>query len=126
MGNLGKLVIASFLLFFSAFSNASDVERLKVLGVNPQSNQAVIKFDDNKMQVLNAGDAIRGTEATLIQVLPDKIIASQPSLDNSGAQDLLWIYRIKDTTSFSKVERFEKRPPPKNEVAQPMSKELSK
>lgn len=102
-------IVICLLGFSSAW--AADLNRLKVMGVNPTSGQAVIRFDDGKMNVVKVGDTIADTGAVLTQVLPDKLVASQPSEKDSSINDVLWIYRIKNPADFSSVERFEKTQP---------------
>lgn len=122
MGKSIWMFVVSLLLCYSSFSSAVDIERIKVMGVNPHAGQAVIKFEDNKMQVVNVGDVIGDTEALLIQVLPDKLICNQPSSNNKSISDELWIYRVKGATEFSKIERFEKTQSLNEQINQPTTK----
>lgn len=107
-----KQVIATMLLaVLSSAAAAESLEGYTVMALSPLDERAVIKLPDNKMQVLKPGDAIDGTQATVEQVLTDRLVLEETITLESGGEGIetVWFYKAVD--GRSRVERLRRQPP---------------
>ena len=70
----------AFLLFSPGLGKAEDaLARLAVLALAPVAGQAVVQGPDGSLQLVRLDDQLQGTNATLVQVLPDKLVLEERS-----------------------------------------------
>ena len=65
------------------------LDSLSIMALGALDGRAVIKTPDNKMQVLKLGDVIPGTQATVSQILADKLIVDD--VVETGLHQTVWI-----------------------------------
>jgi hypothetical protein len=65
------------------------LKSLSILALGALDGRAVIKTPDNKMHVLKLGDVIPGTQATVSQILADKLVVED--VVETGLQQTVWI-----------------------------------
>ena len=105
--------IIGALAFVSAI-DAATLEELNVMALGPLDGRAVVKSADGKMQVLKIGDTIPGTQATVKQVLTDRLVVEE-TIDKDGrtVKQTVWIYKPTKPGGKSRVQRLDREGPPR-------------
>jgi len=88
------------------------LEDFSVMASGPLDGRAVVKSADGKMTVLKVGDKLPGTEATLIQVLADKLVVEE-SVGKPGkpkVKQTAWLIKGGKSAPGS-VQRFDSQGP---------------
>src|SRR5437773_8664148 len=69
--------------------------RLTVLALAPVEGHAVVQGPDGTLHLVRLGDQLQGTSATLVQVLPDKLVLEERSTDagHGPVKLLVWLYK---------------------------------
>ncbi|MEJ2066268.1 MAG: hypothetical protein P8X74_23820, partial [Reinekea sp.] len=92
--------------------------------------RAVVKTAQGELQTLKIGNIVQGTDATLIDVLDDRLVFEEISTKPSGlkVKNTVWVYKFKD--GVSKVQVLNHLPPKLKEYSvsktYSMNKEYSK
>ena len=95
-----------------AYADAK-LEDFSVMASGPLDGRAVVKSADGKMTVLKVGDKLPGTEATLIQVLADKLVVEE-SVGKTGkpkVKQTAWLLKAAKPGARSTVQRFDSQGP---------------
>ena len=105
---------------FIAPLHASDLDQVSVMALGPLDGRAVIRGADGKLTVLKLGDIISGTNARVIQVLPDRLVLEDriAKADSEPVLETVWLYKA-DTSGRSEEKRFSLDPPPQPTVEVP-------
>lgn len=100
-------------LLVSSLAHAdARLEDFSVMASGPLDGRAVVKSADGKMTVLKVGDKLPGTEATLIQVLADKLVVEE-MVGKPGkpkVQQTAWLLKGGKSAPGS-VQRFDSQGP---------------
>jgi len=70
-------------------SGADPFDSLSIMALGALDGRAVVKTADNKMHVLKLGDVIPGTQATVSQILGDKLVVED--VVENGLKQTVWI-----------------------------------
>lgn len=100
-GKVHSRILAVLLMISTAAWAGQGVENIVIVALSPLDKSAVVRLPDQGMQVLKPGDAIRGTELSLTQVLTDKLVLEE-SADVTGASRVIWLHKA--VNGFSAVE----------------------
>ncbi|MDX1430941.1 MAG: type II secretion system protein N [Gammaproteobacteria bacterium] len=94
-------------------ASASDLSRFSVLALGPLDGRAVVKSPGGKLEVLRLGDRLEGTQATLVQVLPDRAVLEDVLVvaDRAPVRELVWMYKA-GADGRSVIQRLSPTPPP--------------
>jgi hypothetical protein len=104
----------AFLLLSPGLGQAEDVlARLTVLALAPLAGQAVVQGPDGSLQLVRLDDQLPGTSATLIQVLPDKLVLEErsPGTGQGPVQRLVWLYKAAQDGGPSRLVRLQREVP---------------
>lgn len=94
-----NIVFFSLMLCCGAVAEEGALEDVAVMALSPIDSQAVIKLPDAKMQVLKVGEKIQGINATLVQVLGDRLVFEKAPTKAGGAVEVVWLYRAEQGVS---------------------------
>ena len=89
----------------------STLEYHPVVALDPQQGLAVVKTDSGNLEVIAAGDPYPGSDLVVTHVLADKLVAEEVIDGGNRVPRQIWIYKVKDTESSSRVERLLLKPP---------------
>ena len=113
-------LIAGNGITFAAEGSAFD--GMTVMALGPVDGRAVLKLPSGKMKVLKVGDVVPGTNATVQQVLPDRLVvvdrierAGEPTINQS-----VWIYKATKAGATSRVQRLDTEGPSKPLIQVPI------
>lgn len=109
-----------------AYADAK-LEDFSVMASGPLDGRAVVKSADGKMHVLNIGDKLPGTQATLIQVLADKLVVEE-TVGKEGqpkVKQTAWIIKAAKPGAPAVVQRFDTQGPAPVQRAVTVMKPLS-
>jgi len=67
----------------------AQLDSISIMALGPLEARAVIKTPDNKMHVLKLGSVIPGTQATVTQILGDKLVVDD--VVDGGQKQTVWI-----------------------------------
>lgn len=81
--------------------STSILSRLSVIALAPLDGQAVVKLPGGAMRIVRQSEPIPEIRATVVQVLPDRLLVSQRSA--TAGEELAWIYRAPAQGGFSRV-----------------------
>jgi hypothetical protein len=116
-----QTVAFTLILLFPLLTVTSGVEaepplsRLAVIALAPLDGQAVVKLPSGTMHLVRQGERIPGTNAKVVQVLPDRLMVSHA--DPTAGETLAWIYQAPAQGGFSRV-MFLRHPTPHPEREQ--------
>lgn len=103
------------------------LEDLSIMATGPLDSRAVVKSGDGKMHVLKVGDTLPGTQATLIQVLADKLVVEE-SVGKEGqpkVKQTAWLLKAAKAGVPGTVQRFDSEGPAPVQHAVTVMKPLS-
>jgi hypothetical protein len=104
-GRKAMTLIFGLLLSLLAAPVGSESEqalsRLAVIALAPLDGQAVVKLPSGTMCIVQQGEPIPGTHATVVQVLPDRLMVSYHT--PASGDEVAWIYRLPAQSDFSRV-----------------------
>jgi len=84
------IVVAGLMPMLSAVAAAEDAfDSISIMALGALDGRAVVKTADNKMHVLKLGDVIPGTQATVSQILGDKLVVED--VVENGLKQTVWI-----------------------------------
>jgi len=92
----------------------SKLEDFSIMAVGPLDGRAVVKSPDGKLQVMKLGDTLPGTQAKLLQVLPDKLVV-EDTVGKEGqpaVKQTAWIIKSNKPGEKTQVQRFDSQGPP--------------
>ena len=72
-----------FFVLMATVVYGRNLESLTVMALAPLDGRTGVKTADGKMQVLKIGDTIPGTQATVKQVLTDRLVVEE-AIDKDG------------------------------------------
>jgi hypothetical protein len=81
-----------------------ELDTVAVLALSQGDNRAVLGLPDKQMVVVKSGDPVPRTRAVLTQVLGDKLVLDEKSVDGRRHQ-LVWMYKGQGATP-GRIERF--------------------
>jgi hypothetical protein len=113
----------AFILLSPGPGKAEDaLARLTVLALAPVAGQAVVQGPDGSLQLVRLDDQLQGTSATLIQVLPDKLVLEErsPGTGQGPAQRLVWLYKAAQDGGSSRLVRLQREVPASERPAVPL------
>jgi hypothetical protein len=93
-----------------AMAEPTKLESITVMAVGPSDGRAVVTLPDGKMQVLKVGDTVPGTQAIVIQVLPDKLVVEE-TIEKAGSapvKQMVWIYKPGKPGEKSRIQRLDR------------------
>ncbi|MDD2893355.1 MAG: hypothetical protein PHF20_05440 [Halothiobacillaceae bacterium] len=89
------------------------MENFSIMALGALDGRAVVKSVDGKMHVLKVGDTLPGTQATVLQVLADKLVVEE-SVGKEGqpkVKQTAWIFKSDKPGGVSAVQRFDTQGP---------------
>lgn len=106
--------LALLCLCFSPLAYAdAKLEDFSVMALGALDGRAVVKSADGKMHVLTVGDALPGTQATVLQVLADKLVVEE-SVGKEGqpkVKQTAWMLKAAKPGQAGAVQRFDTQGP---------------
>lgn len=84
------------------------LSRLAVIALAPLDCQAVVKLPRGTMHIVRQGEPIPETDATVVQVLPDRLMVSHRT--PASGEELAWIYQAPEG-GFSHVMYLRRHAP---------------
>jgi len=106
--------LALLCLCFSPLAYAdAKLEDFSVMALGSLDGRAVVKSADGKMHVLTVGDALPGTQATVLQVLADKLVVEE-SVGKEGqpkVKQTAWMLKAAKPGQAGAVQRFDTQGP---------------
>ena len=101
-------------LLLSTLAHAdTKLEDFSVMATGPLDGRAVVKSADGKMLVLKVGDTLPGTQATVLQVLADKLVVEE-SVGKEGqpkVKQTAWMLKASKPGEATSVQRFDTQGP---------------
>ncbi len=78
-----------------------------VLALNVHDGRAVIKSAQGDMQVMQVGDVVQSTEATLVNIMNDRLVFEEIITRPSGlkAKETHWVYKAENGVSRVQILR---------------------
>ena len=122
-------VTFTVLVFFSVFfgqgvaaKETITLEQLTVMALGPLDGRAVVKLPNGKMKVLKIGETIPGTQATVQQVLSDKLVVEEiiKKKGSPPVKQTVWIHKASKPGAPSRVQRLDRQRSAKTMRVQPM------
>lgn len=113
----------AFILLYPGPGQAEDpLARLTVLALAPAAGQAVVQGPDGSLHLVRLEDQLQGTNATLVQVLPDKLVLEErsPGTGQGPVQRLVWLYKAAQDGGPSRLVRFQGAVPASQRSTVPM------
>ncbi|MCG7963062.1 MAG: hypothetical protein N0E54_10220 [Candidatus Thiodiazotropha taylori] len=107
--NVGVLYL---LLIVSGHATAAELEDFSVLILGPMDGKAVLRLPDGKMQVVGNGQSLPGTQATVKQILKDRLVVEDLQAGDPPSVQTVWIYKAASPSEKSRVKRLQKTHPP--------------
>jgi hypothetical protein len=89
-------------------STVDGLERILILALGALEGRGVIRTPDDKMHVVKLGSVIPSTQATVIQILSDKLVVEDLE---GGTPQTVWISKSGADGSVA-VQRLQKVAPP--------------
>lgn len=111
MKKLLKIGLLCSLLLVCGQGIAAALEDFSVLILGPLDGRAVIKLPDGKMQVVGTGQTLPGTQATVKQILSDRLVVEDLLEGDPPAAQTVWLYKAANPGEKSRVQRLHKTPP---------------
>jgi hypothetical protein len=108
------MLACAIILVYPGLGQAEDpLARLTVLALVPVAGQAVVQGPDGSLRLVRLDDQLQGTNATLIQVLPDKLVLEErsPGTGQGSVQRLVWLYRAAQDGGPSRLVRLQHQVP---------------
>ena len=102
------------LSFLPALSQTEDtLGELSVLAIAPLTGQAVVKGSDGRLHRVQRGDKLPGTTATLMQVLPDRLVLEEHVLtpNQMKKKQLAWLFKATWESGNSRLVRLQRNAP---------------
>jgi len=99
-----------FTLLCPVLGQAEDpLAKLLVLALAPLEGRAVVQGPDGTMALVRPGDQLQGSSATLVQVLPDKLVLEEHSTSAGQApvKRLVWLYKAPREGGPSRLLRLQ-------------------
>ena len=88
------------------------LEHVNVVALAPFEERAVVTLPDGSMHVVGRGDMLPGTAATVLQVLPDKLVLEEPTGNKAeSGKHLVWLHKRPQADGGSRVQRIYRKPP---------------
>jgi hypothetical protein len=109
--NAGRFVVVAVLAALARPVFAADLDDYRVMALSPIDERAVVQSPDNRMTVVEPGDSIEGTRATVKQVLTDRLVLEEKVTRESGMEDIETVWVYKAAGGESKVQRLRRQPP---------------
>lgn len=81
--------------------SAQVLSRLAVIALAPLDRQAVVKLPGGTMHLVRQGERIPETGATVVQVLPDRLVVAHRT--PASGEEWAWIYQAPAQGGFSRV-----------------------
>jgi hypothetical protein len=104
-GRITSMLTLGLLLSLLAAPVGSEAEsswsRLRVIALAPLDGQAVVQLPRGTLHLVRQGEFIPGTDATVVQVLPDRLVVSHHTAASGEAW--AWIYQAPAQGGFSRV-----------------------
>ena len=113
----------AFILLYPGLGKAEEpLARLTVLALAPVTGQAVVQGPDGSLHLVRLGDQLQGTNAMLVQVLPDKLVLEErsPGTGQGPAQRLVWLYKAAQDGGPSRLVRLQREVPASERPAVPL------
>lgn len=113
----------AFILLYPGPGQAEDpLARLTVLALAPVAGQAVVQGPDGSLHLVRLDDQLQGTNATLVQVLPDKLVLEErsPGTGQGPVQHLVWLYKAAPDGEPSRLVRLQRQVPASERSTVPM------
>ncbi|MCU7866497.1 MAG: hypothetical protein KZQ92_21300 [Candidatus Thiodiazotropha sp. (ex Lucinoma borealis)] len=112
MNKLLKIGLLYLLLIVSSQTTATELEEFSVLILGPMDGKAVLKLPDGKMQVVGNGQTLPGTQATVKQILNDRLVVEDVQAGDPPSVQTVWLYKAASPSEKSRVKRLVKKLPP--------------
>jgi hypothetical protein len=112
-----------FVLLYPGLGKAEDLlARLTVLALEPVAGQAVVQGPDGSLHLVRLDDQLQGTNATLVQVLSDKLVLEErsPGTGQGPVQRLVWLYKAAQDGGPSRLVRLQRQVPASQRSTVPM------
>ena len=110
-----KMMTLTFGLFLSLLAAPVESEsehalsRLAIIALAPLDVQAVVRLPRGAMHIVRQGEFIPETDATIVQVLPDRLVVSHRTA--TSGEELAWIYQAPLQGGFSRVMHLHRHAP---------------
>lgn len=104
------MLVGCFLLLCPILGQAEDpLAQVLVLALAPLQGQAVVQGPGGTMSLVRLGEQLQGTGATLVQVLPDKLVLEEHSASAGQApgKRLVWLYKAPQGGGPSRLLRLQ-------------------
>ena len=124
MKSMLKVGLLSSLLFASSQITATELDEFSVLVLGPLDGRAVVKLPNGKMQVVGNGETLPGTQATVKQILSDRLVVEEAVGDDVREAQTVWLYKAAGPGEPSRVKRLQITPPPKTLPKLTITKDL--
>ncbi len=112
MNRLLKIGSLLSLLFVCSQLTATELEEFTVLILGPMDGKAVLKLPDGKMQVVGNGQTLPGTQASVKQILNDRLVVEDVQEGDPPSVQTVWLYKAASPSEKSRVKRLVKKLPP--------------
>ena len=106
------LIVGLLLLLLAAPVESESehaLSRLAVIALAPLDGQAVVRLPRGVVHIVRQGERIPETDATVIQVLPDRLMVSHRT--STSGEELAWIYQAPLQGGFSRVMHLHRHAP---------------
>jgi hypothetical protein len=106
-------ILYGFLLLFPISGHAEPaLETLTVLALSANDARAVLRWPDGSLHLVQRGEQLPGTTATVVQVLPDKLLLEERITPPGQApvQHQVWLYQVPVAGGAAQSLRFQPEP----------------
>ena len=91
-----------------------------VLVLAPVEERAVVQGADGELHLLAVGDALPGTEAEVVEILPDRLVLEDAVPEKPTVRRTIWLYRERLADGRTRVQILDPERPARPPVLRPV------
>jgi hypothetical protein len=120
---LSRVVAALSLLLLAVPSGGHELEAYTLLSVAPLDGKAVVQMPGGQLQIVSVDDIVPGTQTTVRQVLPDRLVLLESvhsdDAEQTGERRTVWMFKARAPGQKSRVQVLSRTAPDEPEVLAP-------